>query len=171
MDLTNTLFNPNGRLSPGMYWRGYIYLIAVYMVFQTIQVHGGSLLMQVAAMLGLMMIWPFIALTGKRLHDSGRSAWWVVPIIFGMMFVGLVVKSIILMMMISPDDLATIQSRGPLEIDLEMAERVRRMIFLPGALVDLAVAVGAGYLLAGLLSDRRANQYGPSPLSNDGAED
>jgi hypothetical protein len=88
-----------------------------------------------------------------------------------MMMVALVAKSIILMMMISPDDLAAIQSRGPLEIDLEMAERVRRMIFLPGALVDLAVAVGAGYLLAGMLSDRRTNKYGPSPLSNDGAED
>lgn len=171
MDLTVILLNPNGRLFPGMFWRGYILLIAVYLVLLTIQIHGGTFLMQVAGMFSLLLIWPFLCVTGKRLHDAGQSAWWSALVFFGMVVVSLVAKSIVMLIMFGEKILALIDKDGAMQPNPELEEAVRLGIFLPAALIDMAVAVGAGFVLANLRSDRRENQYGPPPLSNDAPPD
>ncbi len=171
MDLTNTLFNPNGRLSPAMFWRGYILLIAVYLVFLTIEIHGGSLLGMIAGSMMLLLVWPYLCVFGKRLHDAGKSAWWSAPIFVGIVTVGLVAKSIILLMMMGEEVMAAVDTNGALHVDPELAEMVRLKIFLPAALIDLAAGLGAGFILANLRSDRRENQYGPPTLPNGSGQD
>ena len=170
-NLTYILLNPNGRLAPASFWRGYILLIAVYLVLLTIQIHGGDFLLQVAGMFSLMLIWPYLCVFGKRLHDAGQSAWWCVPAFLGMSAVGLIAKSIVMVVMYGEEIIEMVDTSGALQLDPELAEAVRRGIFLPSALIDLAVAIGAGYILAHLRSDRQDNQYGPTTLPNGAASD
>ncbi len=67
MDWQNLLFNVEGRISARDYWKGVAVII------------GGNILLNFLPLIGglvwLVLIWVGIAVYGKRLHDTGRTAW------------------------------------------------------------------------------------------------
>ncbi|MBR9826209.1 MAG: DUF805 domain-containing protein [Alphaproteobacteria bacterium] len=91
MDWQNLLFATQGRIGAGDYWRG----VAVIIV--------GNLLINVLPLIGglvwLVLVWVGVAVYGKRLHDTGRSAWfhlipWLLNMVvfaIGLMLIGGVV--------------------------------------------------------------------------------
>ena len=46
---------------------------------------GGALGMAISVVFGIALLWPGICVAGKRWHDRGKSAWWmlisIVPIV------------------------------------------------------------------------------------------
>ena len=65
----------NGRASRSEFWYFYLFAILVYFIsiFIAIQM---PFFFAVAIVLGLVLFVPALAVTARRLHDTGRSGWW-----------------------------------------------------------------------------------------------
>ncbi len=96
MTLTEKLFGFKGRIGRGTYW---LYVIALAIIgylgesnFGSIMRSQNSLLAAVGSILDLLLLliilWAELALSAKRWHDRGKSAWWIlitlVPFIGGL---------------------------------------------------------------------------------------
>lgn len=68
MDWQNILFNPNGRIGQGDFWKGVAIIVIANILLHAIPLIGG--------LIWLVLIWVGVAVYGKRLHDAGRSAVW-----------------------------------------------------------------------------------------------
>ncbi|QBR91439.1 DUF805 domain-containing protein [Nocardioides euryhalodurans] len=83
-----------GRASRSEYWWFYLFTILVSIVTGILESALGTDSLSNLASLALLL--PSLAVTVRRLHDSGRSAWWllatVVPIVLAilLMFAGLI---------------------------------------------------------------------------------
>ena len=67
MDLQYVLLNPNGRIAQREFWIGVGLLICGNVVSGIIPALGG--------LIWLFLIYVGVCVYGKRLHDTGRSAW------------------------------------------------------------------------------------------------
>ncbi|MEO0881383.1 MAG: DUF805 domain-containing protein [Pseudomonadota bacterium] len=82
MPISGVLFNPMGRTGPNDFWRGIIVLVGFIIVSNVLQLFAPVPIPQMLALLFYLLPYPYLCVFGKRLHDSGRSAWWFVPIFF-----------------------------------------------------------------------------------------
>lgn len=82
-DWKTMLFSFEGRIRRQHFWIGWLILLGAGVVAGWIPILGG--------LIGLLLIWPNLAIAVKRLHDMGQSGWlvaipWVVTIVA--LFVG-----------------------------------------------------------------------------------
>lgn len=67
----NLFLSPNGRIDQSAYWRGALILFAISAVLT-----AASAYVSVAiSFLGVIFIWPWIAIHVKRFHDAGKTGW------------------------------------------------------------------------------------------------
>ncbi|MEE9381147.1 MAG: DUF805 domain-containing protein [Hyphomonadaceae bacterium] len=163
MTLMESLFKPNGRIGSSTFWRGLIVLIAIGVVSQVIQLYGPVSVSMILGVVGLAMIYPYVALYAKRFHDSGRTGWWFVPAILGFgviaYFVGTFIQG-----MFAPDMQEMLEiaaESGNISSIMEVSQEMSRKIFLPNLLAGLAMQFGLGYVVASLKSDPETNKFGP----------
>ena len=64
------MFSFNGRLRRQHFWISWLILLGVSVVTGWIPIIGG--------LIGLVLIWPNLAISVKRLHDMGKTGWFVV---------------------------------------------------------------------------------------------
>ena len=81
-------FSFEGRINRAKFWLGIVVLWAVVWVLALIAAATDSgFLWWLISIVGLLLIWPSLALSIKRWHDRNKSGWWVliglVPIIGG----------------------------------------------------------------------------------------
>jgi uncharacterized membrane protein YhaH (DUF805 family) len=81
-------FSFEGRINRGKFWLGIVILWAVVWVLAIIAgATGSTFLWWLITFLGILIIWPSLALSIKRWHDRNKSGWWVliglVPLIGG----------------------------------------------------------------------------------------
>jgi uncharacterized membrane protein YhaH (DUF805 family) len=81
MNMQTLLLSPEGRIGRKDFWLGALILIAAWMVSHVAHVF--------APILWLLLIYPWVCVYAKRLHDFGKSAW-LVLIPFVVVFVCLV---------------------------------------------------------------------------------
>jgi len=79
----------NGRARRMEYWMFTLFNIIIAVVLNSlVAVIGESILMALPVLYSLFVFIPGIAVTVRRLHDTGRSGWWIlivfVPIIGGL---------------------------------------------------------------------------------------
>ncbi len=161
----NLLFNPNGRIVRNRFWQGMVILTVASVLVAAGSVKLGFLF----SLLTYVLIFPYICVYGKRLHDAGFTAWWVLVV-----WVGAFILNMILSLILTPF-FTTEQQRKDQE---EMSERLLQgdwAGFAEGAqivaaemlpftlfltvLVNLIVA-----LVLGLLpTEPRENKHGPVP--------
>ncbi|MCW5723906.1 MAG: DUF805 domain-containing protein [Maricaulaceae bacterium] len=67
MNIGKVLFSPNGRIGQQEFWIGWVILVAANVLLTWIPLLGFLIM--------LALIYVGICVYGKRLHDSGRSAW------------------------------------------------------------------------------------------------
>ncbi|MEM1035790.1 MAG: DUF805 domain-containing protein [Pseudomonadota bacterium] len=72
------LFSPNGRIAPSQFWAAWTGLLAANVVFSFIPL--------ISNIMTFVLIYIGVCIYGKRLHDSGKSAWvhiipWIVTLI------------------------------------------------------------------------------------------
>lgn len=82
MDWGRVFFDLNGRIGQQTFWVGVLMIVVGNIVLPMIPIVGG--------IAWFVLIWCGFAIYGKRLHDSGRSAWvhavpWVVTTILTIM--------------------------------------------------------------------------------------
>ena len=127
-----------------------------------------------AGVINLLLIYPYICVYGKRLHDAGTTAWWVIAIwlaimvvsfVFGLMFGGL---------FMTPE---------MLDIQEEMSERMAQgdfAGFFEGAEIladkmlplNILATVGTNVVLAAVIgflpTQPHENKHGPVPGTSAG---
>lgn len=74
-----------GRATRTQYWMFVLFYVIAYIVLMTIDVALGINVLTMIYALALMV--PHLAVTARRLHDTGRSGWWqliaLIPLIGG----------------------------------------------------------------------------------------
>ena len=89
--MKDLFFSFEGRINRAKYWLGNLGLILVEIVLYNIRADmmrnlGFSMAgIVISAAIRIVMIWPYVAIGVKRLHDRDKSGWWVlinlVPVI------------------------------------------------------------------------------------------
>lgn len=105
----------------------------------------------------LVLVSPFLAVSARRLHDTGRSAWWLTSyLVSGMASVVLAASAFFLVF--AGEDIFS-------EIDIESAEFATRLVLI---LLGLAAGVAASLLplvLCALPGTVGPNRFGDDPLA------
>ena len=166
MNFGNVLFNPNGRIGSRTFLRGVIILVGLMIVFNVAQVYFGA----IGAIFGLLSFgapYLYLCVFGKRLHDSGKSAWW-----FVLLFVAYLVLSMVLQVILTPvlapgaADLQAemellIQQGQWLEAMQEYGPAIARESLFLNLVILIIVNVAIALPVSRLSSDPHPNPYGP----------
>lgn len=163
--MVELLFIPNGRIAKNRFWQGMVILT----VASVLIVAGNTMVSSAIGFLNLLMIYPYICVFGKRLHDAGTTAWWVIGIWLGSMLVAFIFGLVFGGFFMTPE---------MVEIQEEMAERMAAGDFagffegaeiLSGKMLPLNIlsTVGTNIVLAlivGFLPTQpHENKHGPVP--------
>lgn len=70
------LLNPNGRLGRNRFWQGMVVLTVINVLI----IAAANYISLGYIVTLFLLVYPFVCVIGKRLHDLGRSAWWVIAI-------------------------------------------------------------------------------------------
>ena len=163
--MVDLLFNPNGRIAKNRFWQGMVILT----VASVLIVAGNTMVSRFIGFANLLLIFPYICVFGKRLHDAGTTAWWVIGIwvgsmlaafIFGLMFGGFFMTP---EMTDIQEEMSQRMASGDFAGFLEGAEILADKM-LP---LNILTTVGSNVLLAlivGFLPTQpRENKHGPVP--------
>ncbi|MEO1303328.1 MAG: DUF805 domain-containing protein [Pseudomonadota bacterium] len=163
--MVGLLFNPNGRIARNRFWQGMVVLTVA-----SVLVNAGSVMIGLMfSLISYALIYPYICVYGKRLHDAGLTAWWVIGV-----WLGTVVFNMIVSMFLTPFFMGEEEAR----IEEEMTERMFSgdfAGFAEGAeilaaellpltlfmtvLTNVIAAIVVGYLK----TEPRENKHGPVP--------
>ncbi len=146
MDWKALYLSAEGRLGQRDIWIAWLILFVAGVVAHLIPLLGG--------LVGLALIYPYVSITAKRLHDFGRSGW-----LAAAPLVAALALAIVAMLVGGAAMLARIFGRGAAGLAMMGG---MGLIFMLWAVVGLA---GVAFLLwVGLTrGDAEPNAYGPPP--------
>jgi len=160
MDYPTLFLKPQGRIGPAEFQTGALILIAVGFVIGVLPVI--SLALGFLGIIGLLLIYPWVVLWIKRLHDAGQSGWMVLAVVLVYIFVSLIVNSTISAIFVgAAADMSDVDPTDFGALMRASAEASRASI-VPGAIANAVVSFGFVYVANMILkSDPAENQYGP----------
>lgn len=146
-DLQRLMLSFEGRTRRSHFWIGWLILLGAGVVAGWIPIIG--------FLISIALIWPNLAITAKRLHDMGHTAWlmvipWVVNIVGGVfIFMSVGVTAIF--------NASALENEDPAAI-------LALLLPMVGGLGLLAL-INLGFLLWIGLTDSQAgsNRFGPNP--------
>ena len=147
IDFQSLLFSFQGRTRRSHFWIAWLLIFAASIVLGWIPLLG--------LLVSLVLIWPNVAITVKRLHDMGQSGWLAaIPYAVGL------VGTIVAFGMIG---MSAVANAGGIDSDDPAAALA---LFAPVfGLFGVMFLVGIGFLLWIGLTDSQPgdNKYGPNP--------
>ena len=159
------LFNPNGRIARNRFWQGMVILT----VASVLVVAGNTMVSMFIGLIGYALIFPYICVYGKRFHDAGTTAWWVLAV-----WLGSLLASFIFGILLG----GFFMTGETLEIQEEMQERLMTgdfAGFMEGAEIladrmlplNIIATIGSNLVLAMIVgflpTEPRENKHGPVP--------
>ena len=175
MDIQYVLFRPNGRIGPRDFGRGLILLTGAMMIVQI----AVALVSPAFGMLQYPLVYSYVCVFGKRLHDGGHSAWFYLLFLAGY-FALSTTATAILMPFLSPDalsmqaDFQKLAMEGQFSAAMEevakIAQELARKSVLTTITAFLLTSGALGLIGYRLRSDPSTNQYGP-PTDGSGQPD
>ncbi len=160
----NLYFSPKGRISPEVFQKSAITLIAISFVLNVLPLVSFALA-ALFGLVGLVMVWPWICIWIKRLHDAGKSGWMLLLVLLVMIVLSSIFSKVINSMFgVSQAEMQAAMSGADGIMGMfSAAAQASKSIILPNAVsaaaVGLIVVFGANKFLP---SDPEENQYGPS---------
>ena len=146
-DFASAMFSFNGRLRRQHFWISWLILFGVGFITGLIPIIG--------SLIGLVLIWPNVAITVKRLHDMGKTGWfavipWVANIVGFIMIISAVGMSIF---------------TNPQAFENEDPAAMMSMLgSMMGGVAILLLANLAFLLWIGITDSQRGdNRFGPNP--------
>jgi uncharacterized membrane protein YhaH (DUF805 family) len=165
-----TFFNPNGRLSRGQFLQAALVLIAISFVSALSGLVPGTqaamAASSVATLVGFVVMYMWIAIWVKRLHNAGTTGWMFLLIGFGWLILSQIVNTTVQMVVAPEMNTAMAEAMSSdgfmamFEIAAEYGARLAIPVGLANALVSLVYAAGLNALLSNKTED---NRYGPGP--------
>lgn len=163
MSLMNVLFAPNGRISPSQFQTGALVLLGIGFVMALLSLTGNTALMGVQTLVGLALIYPWVVLWRKRLHDNGKTGWFLLLVLL-VWFILSMIGNQIITMMFAGDMMQAMEDVTGFSQMLQAQAQLAQELALPAAIsslvVGLIVVFGANAILK---SDPQENRYGPPP--------
>ena len=164
MDYRQIFLDPQGRIGPRTFGRAYILLTGVMLVITA----ASALVSPQINVLQYALVFPYICVFGKRLHDAGQTAWlWLVILIVWMILNAIVGG--VLLQLISPQALelsreimgAILTPESVDEARLQgLVEEFGRLSAVPNLVSFLIASAAAGLVTFKLKSDPKPNRYG-----------
>jgi uncharacterized membrane protein YhaH (DUF805 family) len=139
------LISPRGRITRGVFWLGFVIVLVASTLLNAVPGLG--------PVLGLLAIWPQLAIHIKRLHDMGWSGWLLLfPI-------GTSVVCLTLMVVTGG---VTLLTAPPAEL---IADLTKPALHVPAIFLEVSFAIEIAFLLwVGLTKGRpEKNRHGPAP--------
>lgn len=159
------LFNPNGRIGRNRFWQGMVILT----VASVLVAAGFRMVALPLAFVHFVLIYPYICVVGKRLHDAGLTAWLVLLVWLAAMVINQVTSGILGAFMISPETLETYEKvmelieQNQVEPAMEGMMIILRdtvpLVVVTTIVVGAVIALGLGFLR----TEPRENKHGPVP--------
>lgn len=164
--MTRLLFIPTGRLAQRRYWQGMVILT----VISVLTTAGAVMVNQILfGLLNFLLIYPYICVHGKRLHDIGTTAWWVIGVFAVGLVISLILTSIIEGFFMTPElvdvqretaeRLAVLDMRGAQEGLTILARELLPANLIVTVLMNAILAFGLGLFK----TMPRENKHGPVP--------
>ena len=145
MDYLRSVFTLNGRASPLDYWRVQVRLglaAIVVVTATTVATVAGGWLGAIPFAFVIPLLWVGLCVCVRRLHDRGRSAWWLAIYILGP---------------------AALFAPGRLLRPSALTSPAIGLLVVVAALAGLALA-GWFWIEVGFLRGQKGpNRYGPDP--------
>lgn len=146
-DWKHLFFSFEGRIRRSHFWIGWLVCLGVGVVAGWLPVIG--------AIIGILLIWPNLAITVKRLHDMGHTGW-LAAIPYAVGIVG-TIAAMGMMGFSAFMNASALENEDPAAIMALMGPAL--------GLFALIFLVGLGFLLwIGLTDSQRGdNRFGPNP--------
>jgi uncharacterized membrane protein YhaH (DUF805 family) len=164
--MTRLLFSPKGRIAQRRYWQGMVILTVLSVLASAGAVMVSNVLF---GLIGALLLYPYICVHGKRLHDIGTTAWWVIVVFIAGIVVSVILTSIIQGFFMTPElidvqretaeRLAVMDIRGAEEGLSIMAKELLAPNLIVTVLSNAIIAFGLGMLA----TMPRENKHGPVP--------
>ncbi|MCU0732517.1 MAG: DUF805 domain-containing protein [Hyphomonas sp.] len=165
------LFSPNGRIDQPTYWRSVLILLAISVAISVLSAFVSPFL----SVLGLIFIWPWIAVHVKRFHDAGKTGWLTIAMV-ALALIASTVLSFMLPGLFGVDQLA-LQAEMQEEIErasrggageafaatMEATKLASQATLLPSIASTALVTGIVGAVMGVFKTDPNDNQYGPGP--------
>ncbi len=146
----------SGRAQRSEYWWFFLFTFAISVVLGIIAAFA-SALQFLEWVFSLAVLLPSLAVTARRLHDTNRSAWWL--LIWLGIILGWIIGFIAIAISVAIDD--------PELLEAEPEEWAGAFAFI---IIWGVVSVAGGItmlILCALPGSRGPNRYGPDPLQPD----
>ena len=157
MSLTTTMLSPKGRLGASGFRNAALILIVIGTIFALLPLLSPSLVM--LSLVSLILIYPWVVIWVKRLHDAGKSGW-----LFLLVLVLYLVASYAVSAWIGQQFGPPVEQTTDFTKMMEQMNEVARATAVPSTIasvvISLAFVFGGNALLK---SDPGPNAYGPAP--------
>ena len=77
MVTTELLISPRGRINRASYWAAAVPLLLLVLLGWLLSGTGSQNMAMAGAALGVLSLWPLVAVNIKRWHDRDKSGWWM----------------------------------------------------------------------------------------------
>ncbi|AXE63440.1 hypothetical protein HPO_17711 [Hyphomonas polymorpha PS728] len=164
--------SPNGRIDQPTYWRAVIILFGISAVLNVISAFVSPFL----GFVGILFIWPWIAVHVKRFHDAGKTGWLTVAMVLLAIVVSFVLAAFL------PGlfgvDQAALQAdmerqieqaaasgnpAAAMSVAMEASKAAAQAQLIPSLVSSLIVTGVVGAVMGLFKTDPNDNQYGPGP--------
>lgn len=159
MSAANLLFSPQGRIGPSDLWKGLIILLVVQIALAVLSAFSPMAISMLFSIIGIALIYPYVCILGKRLHDNGKSAWWVILVILVYLILSWIVTLALLSLFgLNP---MTMAGAGP-----DSMADYKQASLLPSLIGAIVLTGILGFVMAALKSEPGTNKYGPPPAGD-----
>ncbi len=166
MDMKYVLLTSKGRIGSRVFLRGLTVMTAAFIIVQV----ASTFVSPIFGILVYPMVYGYVCLFSKRLHDAGHSGWFYLLFLLGYAVAGSIVSAL-LMPILSPEAFALYAQFGndlsgameALKDNMEEFERLTALTSLASFLLTTALL---GFIGARLPSDPDINRYGPPTSRN-----
>ena len=163
--MVNLLFIPTGRIARNRFWQGMVILT----VASVLVAAGAVMLGTLFGLLSYALIYPYICVYGKRLHDAGYTAWWVIGVWFATFIFNAILSMIFTPLFMGPDELRIQEEMtermmsGDLSGFMEGAEILAAELLPLTIFVTIVTNLVAAVAVGLLPTEPRENKHGPVP--------
>ena len=153
MDMRYVLLSSKGRTGSRTFLRGLSVITAAFIIVQI----ANTFISPIFGILVYPMVYVYVCLFSKRLHDAGHSGWFYLLFLIGYGVVGSIVSAL-LMPILSPVAFEMYAQFGS-----DLSGAMEALTALASFLLTTALL---GFIAARLPTDPDANQYGPPTSRN-----